>query len=322
LELKKGQNEITIKNLPTVVDGDSIRADGPGNAIIFDVVYSKVLSSRHWAISSLSTESPFPRDWKLRKSGERRKKESAEIESLLKQQAALKRECTVVDKQLAILETYAQTLSSEYAKSDALTEFLTTYGKYQLEFMTKKQELDDQLEILDDSIKAAREAEGRAVSDNKRGTRIVVIVLAEEDGPTELNLTYNVTGAFWTPVYDLRAEIAGSGANQASVISKKVESASESFKIHLSYRASISQRTAEDWTNVHLTLSTASPQLGSTIPKLSSIRLGKGWTDFSKAPLRTIAESPNEFRRSRSYSESGSALEEVEDVIPCRDDSK
>ena len=105
-----------------------------------------------------------------------------------------------------------------------------------------------------------------------------------------------------------------------SVISKEV-SAAKSFKINLSYRASISQYTAEDWTNVHLTLSTASPQLGSAIPKLSSIRLAKGGNDFSKAPLRTIAESPTKSRRSR-YSGSDSALEEVEGAAPYRDEGK
>jgi hypothetical protein len=40
LDLKEGQNEVTIKNLPTVLDGDSIRVDGIGKAVVFDVVYS------------------------------------------------------------------------------------------------------------------------------------------------------------------------------------------------------------------------------------------------------------------------------------------
>ena len=40
LELKKGQNEVEVKNLPTVLDQDSIRVDGIGSAVIFDVIYS------------------------------------------------------------------------------------------------------------------------------------------------------------------------------------------------------------------------------------------------------------------------------------------
>ena|ERR1700761_1046176 len=40
LKLKKGQNEVEINNLPTVLDQDSIRVDGFGSAVIFDVIYS------------------------------------------------------------------------------------------------------------------------------------------------------------------------------------------------------------------------------------------------------------------------------------------
>jgi uncharacterized protein (TIGR02231 family) len=67
-----------------------------------------------------------------------------------------------------------------------------------------------------------------------------------------------VTRASWTPLYDLRAT---------------VEEKKTSISLH--YRAKISQRTGEDWKDVSLVLSTASPQLGSTIPKLSAQYIGK-----------------------------------------------
>jgi uncharacterized protein (TIGR02231 family) len=61
-----------------------------------------------------------------------------------------------------------------------------------------------------------------------------------------------VANASWTPLYDLRAVISPNKTD-----------------ITLQYRATIVQSTGEDWKEVLLTLSTASPQLGSTIPKLS-----------------------------------------------------
>ena len=67
-----------------------------------------------------------------------------------------------------------------------------------------------------------------------------------------------VTKASWTPLYDLRAT---------------VEDKKTSISLH--YRARIAQRTGEDWKDVSLVLSTASPQLGSTIPKLSAQYIGK-----------------------------------------------
>lgn len=43
--MKKGQNEVVVKNLPSVLDGDSIRVDGIGKAVVFDVVYSESLNT-------------------------------------------------------------------------------------------------------------------------------------------------------------------------------------------------------------------------------------------------------------------------------------
>ncbi len=43
VEVKKGQNQVIIKHLPSWLDQDSIRVDGIGDAVIFDVVYSESL---------------------------------------------------------------------------------------------------------------------------------------------------------------------------------------------------------------------------------------------------------------------------------------
>ncbi|KAG8840819.1 hypothetical protein FRB91_005636, partial [Serendipita sp. 411] len=46
VDLKSGQNEVDISQLPTVLDEDSIRVDGVGgNAIISDVIYHPPTSS-------------------------------------------------------------------------------------------------------------------------------------------------------------------------------------------------------------------------------------------------------------------------------------
>ena len=53
MDLKQGQNEVVIKNLPSVLDGDSIRVDGIGKAVIFDVVYSEKLHPSSSLVSSM-----------------------------------------------------------------------------------------------------------------------------------------------------------------------------------------------------------------------------------------------------------------------------
>ncbi|KIO30854.1 hypothetical protein M407DRAFT_20176, partial [Tulasnella calospora MUT 4182] len=40
VELEAGQNEIKIERLPSRVDPDSIRVEGTGSAVIFDVIHS------------------------------------------------------------------------------------------------------------------------------------------------------------------------------------------------------------------------------------------------------------------------------------------
>ncbi|CAE6447305.1 unnamed protein product [Rhizoctonia solani] len=69
-----------------------------------------------------------------------------------------------------------------------------------------------------------------------------------------------VSNASWKPLYDVRASIA--------------EAPEGTSAIALHYRASITQTTGENWSDVALSLSTASPQLGSRVPQLSPWRIG------------------------------------------------
>lgn len=102
-----------------------------------------------------------------------------------------------------------------------------------------------------------------------------------------------VRNALWKPLYDLRAIIT----------EKKTE-------ITIHYRANITQRTGEDWNNVDLTLSTASPQLGSAIPVLQpeyvgelviyNMRKSKGFGFSSSKKSRAIPRSA-ELSKSEPY---------------------
>ena len=104
-----------------------------------------------------------------------------------------------------------------------------------------------------------------------------------------------VRNASWKPLYDLRAIIT----------EKKTE-------ITIHYRANITQRTGEDWSDVDLTLSTASPQLGSTIPVLQpeyvgeimdivqyEIRNAKGGLGFSSSKKARAIPRSAELSKSR-----------------------
>ncbi|KAG9079564.1 hypothetical protein FS749_008416 [Ceratobasidium sp. UAMH 11750] len=240
LELKQGQNHVDIERLPTCINEDSIRVDGTGNAIIFDVV----CHSPNRQPSATTSENP-------------RQQAVAACRRALE---SFQKEREVAKEQSSLLSTYGKTLDSKSIGAEDVECFLDMFGPRQVALAKRIQELDVQVA---EAEKVYNEAQAKVYADQrgaKRGTKITVTVLAQADGEAELALTYVVSNASWTPLYDVRASIA------------KSPDATSTIALH--YRASITQTTGENWSDVALTLSTASPQLGSNVPNLTSWHIG------------------------------------------------
>ncbi|KAG8706122.1 hypothetical protein FRC08_001268 [Ceratobasidium sp. 394] len=241
LDLKQGQNHVDIERLPTCINEDSIRVDGTGTAIIFDVVY----------------HSPYRQQPSAPTSDDPNQQAVAESLRVLE---SLRKEREVAQEQSNFLTAYANTLDSKNVNVEDVGRFLDMFGPRQVALAKRIQELDVEVREAEE---AYNEAQAKIYADRRgadRGTKITVTVLAEVDGEAELMLTYVVSNARWTPLYDVRASIA------------KSPDATSTIALH--YRASITQMTGENWSDVALTLSTASPQLGSNVPNLSSWRIG------------------------------------------------
>lgn len=89
--------------------------------------------------------------------------------------------------------------------------------------------------------------------------RAAVITLSEvgpADEAAQLALEYAVHGARWVPGYDLRMPRTLDGGV-------------------LRMRASVIQRTGEDWSNVRLALSTAHLERRADVPELKALRIGR-----------------------------------------------
>ncbi|WP_245194846.1 DUF4139 domain-containing protein [Kitasatospora phosalacinea] len=76
------------------------------------------------------------------------------------------------------------------------------------------------------------------------------------EGPVELEVEYAVPGAVWVPTYQLAHR---RGERSARLV----------------LRASVAQRTGEDWSGVRLALSTASLTGPGALPELASLRIGR-----------------------------------------------
>lgn len=171
-----------------------------------------------------------------------------------------------------------------------LESFMDFYASRKAQVNKEKFKLDKDLEKISNEItQKSKELHADEESIQKRGVRVSIIVLADSAGEAELSLKYMVSGASWTPQYDLRAEIAADEKSKPSV--------------HLHYRASISQSTGEDWTDVRLSLSTATPLRGSNIPSLKPLQVSE---KVKVVPVTVSAAPQPVIIHTRSYSRSRS----------------
>lgn len=240
---------MNIERLPNTIDRDSIRVEGLGNAAIFDVIYTPPPTEKAQTKKSLSL--------------------NEDLRALEKKIDSLKSEKAILNDQERVLADYAKTLNAEQTDVATLGNFLGVYKERRKQIHLGLQALHEQLTDTEKAAEEKRKALKEDDASKKRAVKITVIVNAEEDGKAELSLWYVVYGASWTPMYDLRATIS--------------TSSKEASSIALQYRASISQSTGEDWDEVDLTLSTASPQLGTDIPSLGPYRIGPPYVPQPKS---------------------------------------
>ncbi|MFI8910373.1 DUF4139 domain-containing protein [Streptomyces sp. NPDC053513] len=123
-------------------------------------------------------------------------------------------------------------------------------------------ELDEALRLAEHELDVARDRLDRASTDAPSGRvetsvgAVLVLHGAEEAEEVELELEYGVPGAVWVPTYRL-SHRRGDGSGR------------------LVLRASVAQRTGEDWTGVRLALATADLGRRTDLPALRSIRIGR-----------------------------------------------
>lgn len=201
--------------------------------------------------------------------------ESDPIRAAHKELAALKAEIDARLQQLELLTSYGKSMGD---KKKSVTPgdanwFATQLVKKTIENKQEIKDLEAKIEVLSRWIeRTQQEKQGTAQS------KAAVTIIAEEDGPVELHLSYRgsyicskllttskfsrqpgVSNAQWYPVYDLHA---GS------------DNGKPSSSVSLQYRVALSQSTGETWNNTDLTLSTsATDVLNAGIPTSQSLSI-------------------------------------------------
>ena len=238
-----GTHEVVVTNLPEQVDPTSLFAEGAEGASVRAVRFRQ------------RTIGQEPRD----------DVRAAEAELAATRQKILMNEKMVElsEKQMKYLDGLdafaGPTAKKELVEGTLDATALQTVTEFT--FKQRKEILEQQVNL---SLEAAQLKESLAQQERKlaqltegaeKAVREAVVFLDKQDGAAQtIRLNYLVTGCAWSPTYAVRAETGRE-------------------MVRLEYNALIQQVSGEDWTEVELTLSTASPALSSAGPTLAPFQV-------------------------------------------------
>ncbi len=246
LESVDGLVEVVVSSLPESVITGSLFAEPTGEVQVRSVRYR---------------ERPIEADVR-----QEVRELDEQIQAVADKIAAVIEERTLLNERKAYLENlkdFTASTSNQELKSGVLnaetlktlTEFMFAerdrIGERELELAKEERSHNQEMELLKRKRQTIAEGSARTVRE------AVVFINATEAGAATLRLSYLVGNASWTPSYNLRATEARD-------------------EITVEYNASIQQMSGEDWNDVHMVLSTATPSLVAKAPTLEALTIKLG----------------------------------------------
>jgi len=247
VELPAGPVRVLLKELPEMLDDDSIRVEGKGaaKARVFGVTVERVTAGETAAVEARAAEE--------------------RLERLQDEDRALGDRIQAAQARLEFVRGLKSTYSEERAKNLAVRG-VTAKEWQELAAFVSGELAQGSAEIR--KAEGSRRELGRRIAQAradlekvqaKRGqtTKTVAIeVEAERAGALDLAVSYAVHAAGWLPIWDARLF-------------------PETSSMELSFQGSVWQRTGEDWKGVALSVSTAQPARGVFVPELRPVYLQK-----------------------------------------------
>ncbi|BBD62213.1 hypothetical protein NIES2109_50520 [Nostoc sp. HK-01] len=234
------ERELVINSLPVTLESDSVRVGGQGTV---GVSLLSVSSDRIYTTEPVAERVAHLNSQIQQIEAEKRNLQ-AQIDALALQAKFIEglREKTE--------EPFAQSLSRKNLSLSETLDFLNFLGSQYSEYAIASGDYNSQQQELDKQLQALRATLHNIQTPHPQESfSLVVGIEVAGEGEFELEVSYIINRASWTPLYDLRVD-------------------STSQTVNLSYLAEITQNTGEDWLDVSLTLSTAKPGLGTLPPKL------------------------------------------------------
>ena len=303
--LAGGEQELVISGLPLTIQTDSVRARGSGTVLV------KLLGVRTERI--FAAESFAKRVVQVSQQIRQLEEQQRNVRDLLLS-VGLQRDFVQGLGEKSV-ERFSGLLSPEKISLDEIKEFLDFLGQQHGEYTKiitqrekEQQELDKQLEALRQQRQQMLQP---AYKETLSSYNIFVGIEPGGAGNFELEVSYLVNRAIWTPVYDLRTS-------------------SSRNRINLSYMAEVRQKTGEDWMGVALRLSTTKPTLTTLPPKLkpwyidsldTTAALGADLNDDSEfAELEALLADESDVGKKQNVVEAQKIVSQAESAVTfCAD---
>lgn len=257
VDIPAGAHTVVFTGLPPGLMPDSLRAEGKARAEVkFGAVSHKQVMS-----SELTSE--------------RERELNDKAENIQDQITALNAERAAVEAEknfILQLGQQAQLRSGEEIAEINLKpeQWAAASGTIRLKVAEASKALLD-LDIRSRSLSREQQKIANELSTLRTGGRSTfsVSIPVETASATSLTveLSYQVPNATWQPLYDARLSTEGKG------------------ELKLTQFGAVSQRTGEDWTGISLSLSTAQPQRGASLPDLQPM-----WVDAYEGGRFNYAE--------------------------------
>lgn len=237
IDLTSGQHTLSIINLPDTLEEKSVRVSGRGRNI---KILSVEVDRKFFVITPDGNIADLEQS--LKEFNNENKILDDNIVTLSQKLSSL------IQLQQNVTNTFPQALGYGKTSVEQLDNTLKYLNKEILavqlnirESHLKKQTVSSEISLLNNRLSRLKTKE------SKSRWEVQVFVEVLEDSSLELEVTYLISGASWSPLYDVRL----------------VEN-----QVTLSYLANIKQKTGEEWIDVKLSLSTAQPALSTIIPEL------------------------------------------------------
>jgi uncharacterized protein (TIGR02231 family) len=246
--LPAGEHTILVSGLPAQLFEASLRATGQGKGLRIATVESR---------RAFAADVAQQRERELRAQLQAQQDEKARLEGRGK---ALETQARFIER-LAALPSAEGDQGQRQFVPEKWPAAWAAIGKGMAETNAAKVALQQELRTVEEAIRKL-EQELRQIQTGRRDSITAAIqVQAESAGKARFDLSYQLGGASWSPIYDAELD-TGNG------------------KLALTQAATIRQATGEDWREAQLTVSTARPGAGAAMPELNP-----WWLDFYRLPV-------------------------------------